>query len=261
MKGKGFPHEYVVRWHALERYYLRNVKWPDEIIEEFGDLEERVLGQKIFESGKVRLSWTNSANILSEGIADKVSLPFDVPSISKKIADYYPITVTLIRRKESGNYKITGTSDCGCKDMQFHRKMGKRPRMPGPDQHAIAAMLAAQQEKNVEQKYGMFPDDYVNLCDKLDVYFQGDFTSVFRRLIKYVVNAACAGSEEVLDQFEGSPPAIVLPFKQKKEYSVKIVAMPKNKGTVLEVHYGKRNQVAEVYSGIPHSRFIRPAPM
>ncbi|MFH0869001.1 MAG: hypothetical protein V1839_02115 [archaeon] len=242
-------HEQVVRWRAMNRRVLEEAAWPNEVISELGDLEERIAGQRIFQQGKVRRAWPKQIDELKQ----QMRCVMDVDSVSKRNV-IYMITLNLMLNKER-KYEITYT-DHSCPDTTFQRMIYKRePRVPGPDQHEIASAFGLQDDPvfktHVVQKYNMWPEDFMRVCGKLDKYFEnrGDFSSILRRRTKYILNELAYSSEprkELLEKFKGSLPVINLKFKNKNEHSVAIIATPyttpRSEKTVFEIRFGKNNE-------------------
>ena len=259
VKSKGFPHAKVINWRVRDNLMLADVGWPSEVREEFGDLEERVKGQKLFKSGDVRRDWQTQNTIEKP---EQISRTYIVKSVSQKDVIEYIIEIPLMLNKESGKYRLPPYEFIShtCKDDIYGRKVYRNlPRMPGPDQHVIAAILFAQQAEDVEPKYGeMFPDDFVELCDKLEAYYKGDYTTVFRREIKYVVNAAMSGDKRILKRFSGKKPKLVLKHRAKQNYAAKIIAEPDENGTSLTVKYGKKGSFT-VHTDVPYQKFQQTA--
>ncbi len=243
---KGFFHDDVVRWKALERRFVEPLRWSDKYILHHGDLEECVLGQKIFEAGYVELKWAPPVDTKLENISQTVY----VRSVSQELVDKYSIILKLVLRKDSGKYGVVDNMHT-CDDTNYQRDISKIPRMPGPDQHVIAAIIGLQEKAPyMEKEYKLYPKDFIGLCDKLDTYYQGGFTSIFRRQIKYAVERVCAGIGDILDRFVGEPPTMVLQFEK---HNAQLVALQNGKETTLEVRYGKRGQKAELH--IPFALF------
>jgi hypothetical protein len=258
-KSKGFPHEKVINWRVRDNFMLADVGWPYEVREEFGDLEERVKGQKIFKSGGVKQGW-EAQNVVEK--PEHVSRTYIVKSVSRKGAKQYTVEIPLILNKESGKYRLPPFEFIShtCEDDIYGRRIYRNlPRIPGPDQHVIAALLFAQQAEDIEPKYGeVFPDDFVELCDKLDTYYKGDYTTVFRREIKYVVNAVMSGDKRILRRFSGKKPKIVLQHRARQSYKAKIIAEPDETGTSLTIKYGKKGSFA-VHTDVPYQKFQQTA--
>lgn len=255
-KPKGLPHDDVVRWRALNDLLLQDVGWPEEGKERFGDLEERILGQKIFENNGVKPMWTP----LPDG-SENITRTFYVKSASQAQVKQHTVILNFVL-EPSGKYSLAEGkfAEHVCDDMAYHRLIYRRvPRVWGPCQHIIAAIYFAQQQDyyDPEYRWGVWPKDFVELCDKLDIYFKGDFTSVFRRQIKYTLNAILFGNEEIIKRFEGEPPMCDLFFKQKEEYKVNILAKPAEDGNaLLEIRYGPKSR-ASVATKVPYANFIR----